>query len=195
MKASLDAGEVREVEPGNTIADGIAVRRPGALTFEMVRRYVDELVTVDEEEIAATILQLIEKEKTVTEGAGAAGLAALMHGKIPKARGRKVCVVLGGGNIDVNLISRIIERGLVKDGRLVKLVVKVPDRPGSLARFLTCIAEGGANVVEVHHNRAFAPLGLGEVEVEVRLEMRGREHIEELLGTLAKKGWQVTEEH
>jgi threonine dehydratase len=191
MKASLEAGRLVELEGGTTIADGIAVKRPGEHTFEMVRRYVDDIVTVDEEEIANAILLLLEREKTVAEGAGAVGLAALINGKIPSARGRKVVLLISGGNIDVNLISRIIERGLVKDGRLVQLEVRMPDRPGMLARLTTEIAQQGANVVEIYHNRAFAKAGLGEVMVEVTLETRGHEHIEELMTSLSQKGWQV----
>ncbi|WP_375767490.1 threonine ammonia-lyase [Archangium gephyra] len=194
MKASIDAGKLVELPAGTTIADGISVKRPGDYTFEMIRRYVDDIVTVDEEEIANAILLLLEREKSVVEGAGAVGLAALIHGKIPSARGRKVVLLLSGGNIDVNLVSRIIERGLVKDGRLVRLVVRMPDRPGMLARLTAEIAQAGANVVEIYHNRAFSKAGLGEVAVEVTLETRGRGHIEELIGGLGQKGWQVSEE-
>ena len=194
MQASIAAGHVVQVEPGVTLADGIAVRRPAELTFEMVQRYVDEIVTVDDEEIANAILLLLEREKTVVEGAGATGLAALLNGKIPSARGRKVAVLLCGGNIDVNVISRIIERGLVKDGRLVRLVVRLPDRPGMLARLTSAIGDQGANVVEIYHNRAFSKGALGEVQVEVTLETRGRAHIEELMAGISEKGWQVSEE-
>jgi threonine dehydratase len=194
MKASFDAHGLVTVPAGTTIADGIAVKRPGERTFEMVRRYVDQVVTVDEEEIANAILLLLEREKSVVEGAGAVGLAALINGKVPQARGKKCALVLSGGNIDVNLVSRIIERGLVKDGRVVRLVVRVPDRPGNLAKLTGAIAELGANVMEIYHNRSFSKLGLGEVEVEATLETRGRPHIEELKSTLAQRGWQVTEE-
>jgi threonine dehydratase len=194
MKASVDAGKLVDLPAGTTIADGIAVKRPGEYTFEMIRRYVDDIVTVDEEEIANAILLMLEREKTVVEGAGAVTLAALLHGKIPAARGRKVVMLLSGGNIDVNLISRIIERGLVKDGRLVRLVVRMPDRPGMLARLTAEIAQQGANVVEIYHNRAFSKAGLGEVAVEVTLETRGRGHIDELIASLGQKGWQVAEE-
>ena len=194
-KAALAAGKVVDIEPKSTIADGIAVKKPGALTFETVKRYVDEVVTVDEEEIANAILLLLEREKTVVEGAGAVPLAALVNGKIPMAKGKRVCLVLSGGNIDMNVISRIIERGLVKEGRLVRLAVNVPDRPGSLARFTTALAEQGANVVEIYHNRAFAKgMALGDVQVECTLETRGREHIDELIATLEKKGYPVHEE-
>ncbi len=191
MVRSLESGTVEEIEAGSTIADGIAVRKPGRDTFEMVQRYVDEIVTVDEEEIAAAILAMLEREKSVVEGGGAVGLAALLNGKIPRAQGRKVGVVLSGGNIDVNLISRIIERGLVKDGRLISLRVRLKDRPGALARLMTFIAEARANVMEVYHNRATARLGLGETEVEVTLETRGLSHVEELLTRLHDQGFQV----
>jgi threonine dehydratase len=194
MKESFDARGLVTVPAGTTIADGIAVKRPGERTYEMVRRYVDEIVTVDEEEIANAILLLLEREKSVVEGAGAVGLAALINGKVPQARGKTCALVLSGGNIDVNLLSRIIERGLVKDGRVVRLVVRVPDRPGNLAKLTGAIAELGANVMEIYHNRSFSKLGLGEVEVEATLETRGRPHIEELKSTLAQRGWQVTEE-
>ncbi|QRK13185.1 threonine ammonia-lyase [Archangium violaceum] len=194
MKASVDAGKLVELPAGTTIADGIAVKRPGDYTFEMIRRYVDDIVTVDDEEIANAILLLLEREKTVVEGAGAVGMAAMLNGKIPSARGRKVVALISGGNIDVNLVSRIIERGLVKDGRLVRLVVRMPDRPGMLARLTAEIAQQGANVVEIYHNRAFSKAGLGEVAVEVTLETRGRGHIEELMGSLGQNGWQVAEE-
>jgi threonine dehydratase len=195
MKASLEAGHVVEVAAGTTIADGIAVKRPGELTYAMVRKYVDEVVTVDEEEIANAILVLLEQEKSVVEGAGAVGVAALLNGHLPRANGKKVILLLGGGNIDMNVISRIIERGLVKAGRLVRLEVNLPDRPGMLALLTTQIAEQRANVVEIHHNRAFSSkAGLGEAMVEVTLETTGRRHIQELIDALSRQGWQVAEE-
>lgn len=193
-KASLEAGHLVKLESGTTLADGIAVKRPGEITFEMIRRYVDDVVTVDEEEIANAILQLLELEKTVVEGAGAVGLAALLHGRIPSAHKRKVALVLSGGNIDVNVISRIIERGLVKDGRLVRLVVRIPDRPGMLAGLTSEIGRQGANIVQIHHDRSSSRTSLGEVMVELTLETRGRSHVEELMASLTLKGWQVTEE-
>ncbi|MBM4378868.1 MAG: threonine ammonia-lyase [Deltaproteobacteria bacterium] len=193
MKASLEAGHVVHLQPAQTIADGLAVKRPGKLTFEVIRKYVDDIVTVEEEELAAAILLLLEREKSVVEGAGAAGLAALLSGRIPQAKGKKTGVILCGGNIDVNLVSRIIERGLVKDGRLVRLKVTLPDRPGMLARFVTAIAEHGANVVEIYHHRAFSPVSLGEVQVEAMLETRGVDHVAELKAALSQQGWQVTQ--
>ena len=191
MIASREAGVRTEVPTASTIADGISVKRPGQHTFEVIQKYVDDLVTVDEEEIANAILLLLERDKAVVEGAGAVGLAALLNGRIPKAKGRKVAVVLSGGNIDVNVISRIIERGLLKDGRLVRLVVRIADRPGMLAKLVSAVAEQGANVTEIYHNRIYSKTSLGEVAVEVTLETRGRTHVNELVGLLQAKGWAV----
>ncbi|WP_426754341.1 threonine ammonia-lyase [Myxococcus sp. Y35] len=192
MKASLEADErVVLANAGTTIADGIAVKRVGDLTFPMVRKYVDDVVAVDEEEIAAAILTLLEQEKSVVEGAGAVGLAALLSGEVPAAKGRRTAILLSGGNIDMNVISRIIERGLVKAGRLVQLEVRLPDRPGMLAKLTTQVADLRANVVEIHHERAFSKAGLGEAMVEVTLETTGPAQIEELERTLQRLGWQV----
>ena len=194
MKAAVEAKGRVVLEPASTIADGLAVKQAGEVTFPIVQKYVDEIVTVSEEEIANAILLLLEREKTVVEGAGAASLAAVINKKV-QAPGRKVAMILGGGNIDVNLISRIIERGLVKDGRLVRLKVKLPDRPGTLARFTSALAEKRANIIEIYHNRAFTrSLGLGETEVEVTLETRGRAHIEELKAALSERGYVVSED-
>jgi threonine dehydratase len=193
MKASIEAGRVLKLDAATTLADGIAVRQPGVLSFELTRHGVDEIVTVDEEEIANAILLLLEREKTVVEGAGAVACAALLQGKVPAARGKVTAMVLSGGNIDVTLLSRIIERGLVKDGRQVQLTVCVPDRPGSLAKLTTAIAEQGANVLEIFHNRALSKLALSEVQVDVTLETRGRPHAEEVIAALKQKGWVVEE--
>ncbi len=195
MKASFEAGRLVELPAASTLADGISVKRPGELTFQVVQKYVDEIVTVDDEEIANAILLLLEREKSVAEGAAAVTLAALINGKISNVAGKKVALLLSGGNIDVNVISRIIERGLVKDGRLVRLQLKLPDRPGALAKLTSALAAQGANVVEIYHNRSFSKvLGLGEAEVEVTLETRGRPHVEELLAALRSQGWSVEEE-
>ncbi|MBS2031653.1 MAG: threonine ammonia-lyase [Deltaproteobacteria bacterium] len=195
MKTAVEKGERVVLEPAVTIADGLAVKQAGEITFPVVQKYVDEIVAVDEEEIANAILLLLEREKTVVEGAGAAALAAVINGKV-KTNGRKVAMILSGGSIDVNLISRIIERGLVKDGRLVRLQVKLPDRPGALARFTSVLAEKRANIIEIYHNRTFSrTLNLGETFVEVTLETRGNEHIAELKQTLNERGYAVVEEN
>jgi len=188
MLESLAAGEVVSLPPAHTIADGIAVKRPGDVTLPYVARYVDRVVTVDDEEIASAILFLVEREKTVVEGAGAAPVAALLHGRVPEASGKTTAIVIGGGNIDVNLLSRIIERGLAKDGRLVRLEAKIEDRPGALAQLLNLVAAEGGNVLEVHHDRTFSRAALDEVEVELQLETRGREHVDRLVRNLRKRG-------
>ncbi len=193
MKASLEAGQMMDLTAaGSTIADGIAVKRVGELTFAMVRKYVDRVVAVDEEEIAGAILTLLEQEKSVVEGAGAVGLAALLNGHVPEAKHKRTAIILSGGNIDMNVISRIIERGLVKAGRLVQLEVRLPDRPGMLAKLTTQVADLRANVVEIHHERAFSRAGLGEAMVEVTLETTGPGHIRELEHALGQLGWQVS---
>jgi threonine dehydratase len=188
MARALEAGAPVAVAAGKTIADGIAVRRVGEQALELVKRYVDGLVTVDEEEIAAAILLLLEREKTVAEGAGAVGLAALLHERLD-LRGKRIAIVLSGGNIDVNLIARIIERGLVKTGRLVRIRVTVPDVVGALAGVTRAVADARANVVEIHHERAFSNIHLGETEIELVLETRGFDHIDELSACIERAGY------
>lgn len=191
MKRSVEAGEPVAVPPGRTLADGIAVKKPGELTLRYVRKYVDDIALVTEEEIANAILLLLEREKTVAEGAGAAAVAALINEKVPAAVGKRTAMIVSGGNIDVNVISRVIDKGLVKEGRLVRLVVQVEDRPGCLARLLTLIAEYAANVMEVHHDRAFGESTFGNTEVELTLETRGRAHIEDLKIGLERAGYGI----
>jgi threonine dehydratase len=192
-RLSRDAGRIIEVETSHTLADGIAVKRLGEVTFPLVERYVDDIVVVGEEAIARAILLLLEREKSVVEGAGSAPLAALISGKIPVADGENVVAVLCGGNIDVNIVSRIIDRGLVDDGRLARLVVTVPDRPGSLAGLTRTVASRGANVLEVAHQRAFADITVGDVEIVMHLETRGRDHVDEIIRTLGEEGLTVRE--
>ena len=190
MLAALDAGRPVTLEPANTIADGIAVKRAGDLTFDHVRALVDEIVTVSEEEIASAILYLLEREKTVAEGAGAVSVAALMHRKIHGVEGRTVAAIVSGGNIDVNVIARVIERGLVKDGRLVRISVHLQDKPGQLAKVSAIVANHRANVIEVHHTRAFSHR-FGDTTLQLTLETRGPEHVEEILRALRERGYQV----
>jgi len=187
-RRSLDAGEIVSVESGQTLADGIAIKRVGECTFPILRKLVDDVVLVGEEEIARAILFLLEREKTVAEGAGAVPLAALVSGRIPVRPGEVVVPVLCGGNIDVNMISRIIDRGLVEDGRLTRLVVTVPDRPGNLARLTRLVAKEGANVLDIAHHRAFADISVGDVVISLTLETRGQEHVQEILATFAGEG-------
>src|SRR5438034_7208242 len=156
MKRALETGTRVTLPPASTIADGIAVRQVGELTLSLAARWVDEVVTVAEEELANAVLLLLEIEKTVVEGAGAAPLAALLNRKLG-LEGRRVALVLSGGNIDVTMLARIIERGLVKDGRLGRLGVLLRDIPGALARLTAVIAEERANILQILHDRAFSP--------------------------------------
>lgn len=194
MQAALDAGRPVTIEPATTIADGIAVKRAGERTLPLFQKYVDQIIAVDDEEVANAILLLIEREKTVAEGAGAAAAAALLQKKVPRlTRDTKVVCAISGGNIDVNLIARIIERGLVKEGRRVMLVLRVPDRPGTLAAVLTTVAAEKGNVLEVHHNRAFMAGPIGDTEIELTLETKGPLHVEQLMKALEARGYAVVQ--
>ena len=183
-KVAVAEGKTVTLAPAATIADGIAVRRAGERTLPMVQKYVDEIVTVDEEEIANAILLLLEREKTLAEGAGAAPVAALLNRKLPLS-GNKVALLVCGGNIDVTLLSRIIERGLVKDGRLVRLRVHLPDYPGALHRLTGILAQHRANIVETSYDRAYYGVNLGDTAIDITMETRGPDHIAELLSALA----------
>jgi threonine dehydratase len=183
MKEAIAQGKAVTIAPAATIADGIAVRRAGERTFPLIRKYVDDIVTVDEEEIANAILLLLEREKTLAEGAGAAAIAAVLNHKFSLS-GKKIAVIVSGGNIDVTLLSRIIERGLVKDGRLVRLRVHLSDYPGALNRLTSILAEHRANIVETSYDRAYYGVNLGETVIDITMETRGPEHIEELVAAL-----------
>ncbi len=188
MKAAVAEGKPVTLPPAATVADGIAVRRAGDRTLPLVQKYVDEIVTVDEEEIANAVLLLLEREKTMAEGAGAAAIAALINHKIEMA-GEKIAVLIGGGNMDVTLLSRIIERGLVKDGRLVRLRVHLPDYPGALHRLTGILADHRANIVETSYDRAYYGVNLGETAIDITMETRGPDQIAELLSALAAAGY------
>ncbi len=188
MKAAVAAGKPVTLAPAATIADGIAVRRAGDRTLPLVQKYVDEIVTVDEEEIANAVLLLLEREKTMAEGAGAAAIAALINRKIEMA-GKKIAVLVCGGNMDVTLLSRIIERGLVKDGRLVRLRVHLPDYPGALHRLTGILADHRANIVETSYDRAYYGVNLGETAIDITMETRGPDQIAELLSALESAGY------
>ncbi|MEW6064981.1 threonine dehydratase [Desulforamulus profundi] len=188
MLQACRIGKVHELTSAQTIADGIAVRRPGDLTFEMVQHYVDQIVTVDDEEIAWAILMLLESSKLVVEGAGAVGISALLHKKCDLC-GKKVAVILSGGNIDVNVISIIIERGLVKAGRYLRLRTIVTDKPGSLQKLLSALAASGANVISIAHDRIKPNVPLKQAEVEISLETRNADHIAAIVESLEKKGY------
>jgi threonine dehydratase len=178
---------------GSTIAEGIAVGTPGRIPREIIEQRVDDMLLVDEGDIEQAIVMLLEIEKTLVEGAGAAGLAALLKDGA-RFRGRKVGLVLGGGNIDPLLLAAIVERGMVRAGRLSRIRVCARDVPGSLARITAIVSEAGANIDEVHHQRAFTVLAAQNVEIELVIQTRGPEHIQAVLGALRAGGFQA-EEH
>ena len=174
----------------STIAEGIAVATAGQITREIVRKHVDELLLVDEGDIEQAVLMLLEIEKTLVEGAGAAGLAALIRHK-NKFQGKKVGIVLSGGNIDPLLLAAIIERGMARSGRLARIRVSARDVPGVLARITALVAEAGANIEEVHHQRAFTMLAAQNVEIDFVLQTRNLQHVEQVLQVLRDAGMQA----
>jgi threonine dehydratase len=212
VKVALSEGKPVTLPSAVTIADGIAVRRAGERTLPLIQKYVDDIVTVEEEEIANAVLLLLEREKMLAEGAGAAAVAALVNRRVPMisdsmisdsaipassirnstARdktGKKVIAIVSGGNIDVTLLARIIERGLVKDGRLVRLRVHLPDYPGALHRLTGILAQHRANIVETSYDRAYHNVNLGDTAIDITMETRGPDHIAELISALGANGY------
>jgi threonine dehydratase len=206
VKLAVSEGKPVTLPAAVTIADGIAVRRAGERTLPLIQKYVDDIVTVEEEEIANAVLLLLEREKILAEGAGAAALAALVNRRIPtivdstnrstnrdsinrNQTGKKIVVVVSGGNIDVTLLARIIERGLVKDGRLVRLRVHLPDYPGALHRLTGILAQHRANIVETSYDRAYHNVNLGDTAIDITMETRGPDHIAELISALGSNGY------
>lgn len=182
----------KEYEQGaSTIAEGIAVGAPGALCVEVIHERVDELLLVDEGDIEQAIVMLLEIEKTLVEGAGAAALAALLKYR-DRFAGKKVGMVLSGGNIDPLLLAAIIGRGMVRSGRLARIVVSARDVPGMLARITALVADAGANIDEVHHQRAFTALSAQSVEIEMVLQTRGHEHVQDIISQLRAQKWEVS---
>jgi threonine dehydratase len=188
MVRAVESGALVTVPAEATIADGIAVRRSAERTLRLVEKYVDELVTVDEEEIASAILVLLEREKTLAEGAGAAALAAVLQHK-SSLRTERTAVLVCGGNIDVSLLAKIIERGLVKDGRWMRLRIHLSDRPGSLHQLTRIIADLSANIVQTQYDRAYYGVSLGDTVIDFTLETRGAEHIARIERTLTEAGY------
>lgn len=190
MKAALEKGEPISLAPATTIADGIAVRKVGETALDLVKKHVDEIVTVSEGEIANAVLLLLEIEKTVAEGAAAAPLAALINKKV-NLTDKNIALIVSGGNIDVNLISRIIEKGLIQDGRLSRFSVVISDRPGNLARLSQRIADLDANILQIGQSRGFGPIAIDQTEVELVVETAGLNHVERIRSELSKDGFQV----
>ncbi len=187
---SLARGRILGLDAARTIADGIAVRRPGDVTFPIVQREVEDVVTVDDEEIAAALVLLLERAKLVAEGAGAAALAALLYGKLPLA-GKTVVAVISGGNIDSNILSRLLDKGLAKAGRYLALEVPLADRPGALRDLLAVVAGEQANVISVNHDRLDPRVAVDRVEVALTVEVRDRAHGHRLLEALAARGYRA----
>jgi len=193
MKESFDSRNAHGTSSVRTIADGIAVRDASPITLKHILNEVDSLELVYEDEIAAAILFLLEKQKLLVEGAGSVGVAALMHGKIDLPKGSKVGVVLSGGNIDVTMLSLIIEKGLVKSSRKMKLSVVMVDKPGSLMLFTELLTKVGANIVQIGYDRTSIDLEFGDAVVSVSLETKGFEHQDEVRKVLTEKGFEFTE--
>ena len=191
MARSLEAGEQLTLPTVKTFADGIAVKHPGDTTFRMIQQYVDGVVTVSEDEIAAAILALMEKQKLVAEGAGAVSVAAAMFHKVPDMAGKKVCCIVSGGNIDVNILSRVITRGLLTSGRNAMLTIALEDKPGQLVGVATIISECGANVVGVTHERSDANMPVASCFLKVSMETRDFDQINEIKQKLTEAGFKI----
>ena len=192
MQQSIQQGEPITLNAVSTFADGIAVKHPGDTTFEMVSKYVDEVVTVSEDEIAAAILALLEKQKVVAEGAGAVSVAAAMFGKLP-IEGKKVVCIVSGGNIDVNILSRVITRGLITAGRNATLTIALEDKPGQLLGVSQIVSECGANVVSVFHERSDGNMAVTSCYLRVGMETRDFEQITEIKRRLTEADFKIVE--
>jgi threonine dehydratase len=191
MQAALQHEAPVDCPPKSTLADGIAVRRAGQRTLPLVRQYVDRIVTVDEDEIAEAILTLLEGEKTLAEGAGAVALAAVLQGKMEHC-GKNIAVLVSGGNLDVNLLARIIEQGMVRDGRRLRLRVLLPDYPGALEGLTAVISKARANIVETSYNRAHYGVSLNQAAIDITMETRGRDHASDLLAALTSARYEFS---
>lgn len=188
---SFAAGEVVELDAVDTIADGLAARRVGDQTFAVIQERVDDIVTVSDSEIAVAVMLALERAKTLVEGAGAVSLAALLSGAIDVEPDEVVVPLLSGGNIDTNMLTTVLVRGLVETGRYLRLRTILPDRPGALVEFGTVIADHGANIYAFQHDRTSRDIGLSDAEVEVDIETRGPEQVEALLEDLRAQGYEV----
>lgn len=193
MKLSLEKGKITSLPTVNTFADGIAVKVPGEITFDVARKYVDEIVTVTDDEIATAILTLMEKQKLVCEGAGVVPVAALLFHKFD-FKGKVNCAVLSGGNIDVNILSRVISRGLLKQGRTCSLRLALTDKPGQLELVSGIIAKAGANVIGVFYDQGEENTAINSCILNIRMETRNEEHILQTVNALKNAGFQILEQ-
>lgn len=190
MANSVHDGKIERLDSVSTIADGIAVKEPGDLTYELCQKYVDEIVTVSDDEIAAAILALIEQQKLIAEGAGAVSVAAVMFNKVP-VKGKKVCCLVSGGNIDVTILSRVIKRGLLMSGRNCQLTIELIDKPGQLLDVARIIAEHGGNVTSIHHERATEGSDVNGCYLRVNMETRNYEHKDKIKNALLEAGFKL----
>lgn len=190
MVQSLHDHKQEKLPSVATVADGIAVKEPGKLTFETCSKYVDEIVTVSEDEICAAILKLIESEKMVAEGAGAASVAAVMYNKVP-VKGKKTICIVSGGNIDVTILNRVITRGLAKSGRLCTIEMELDDKPGELVEVCSVIASLGGNITGVHHDRSANRQKVNSCVLRLTMETRDADHVKEIKGALEEKGFHL----
>lgn len=190
MIESIKQGHPVHLDKVSTIADGIQVKEPGEHTFKYIKKYVDDIVTVSDDEIASAILALIEHQKMVSEGAGAAPLAAVMYGKLP-VKGKKVVCIVSGGNIDVTILNRVIKRGLLRSGRQQTLCIELQDKPGQLVAVSKIIADLGANVISVHHERAGEGSDVTAAYLRIVIETRNFEHVQMISGALTSAGFKL----
>lgn len=190
MAASLQEGAIQHLNSVSTIADGIAVKEPGVNTFELCNKYVDEVITVSDDEIAAAILALIEQQKIVAEGAGAVSVAAAMFDKLP-IKGKKVVCLVSGGNIDVSTLSRVITRGLSKSGRNYTFIIDLDDKPGQLSGVCSVVAQQGGNVISVNHERINSSTQINGCTIRMELETRDADHISDIRKALVGAGYKV----
>lgn len=191
MKQSVADGKIETLGRVQTIADGIAVKTPGEHTFELVNKYVDDIVTVSDDEIALAILTLLEQQKLIAEGAGAVPIAAVMAGKIPDIDGKNVCCLVSGGNIDVTILSRVIERGLKMGGRTADITIALSDKPGQLSGVSAIVADLGANVVSVNYDSTDLDMNITDCYLKIGVETRDNAHIEAIKAALSKAGFEV----
>lgn len=191
MVQSVKDGQIETLESVHTFQDGIAVKTPGNLTYEIVSKYVDGFVTVTDDECAAAILTLLERQKLVTEGAGACAFAAVLFNKIPEIKGKRVCCLLSGGNIDVTILSRVINRGLQMSGRLADLTIELLDKPGQLQGVSEIISNMGGNVVSVSHDRAELNSDINACYLRISMETRNQAHVDEIKAELVKNGYRL----
>ena len=190
MYNSINGGGIQSLERVSTIADGIAVKRPGDITYDMVSKYVDDMALVTEDEISSAILALIENQKMVAEGAGAVSVAAAMFNKFP-IQGKRVVSVVSGGNIDVTSLSRVIERGLMKSGRQTNLLIELIDKPGQLKDVSRIIADCGGNVTSVHHERAGETESINGCYLRITMETRNYDHVQQIIEALKSEGFKI----